>query len=129
VLDAFPLLVREPGSGTRAALEDFLAAQHVAPRMAMEIASNETLKQAVVAGLGISLMSLHTIGLELRGGLLHMLDISGTPLMRTWFLAHLQARQLSPAAEAFRYFILEHGEAWLAAHDAALLPMPESKPG
>lgn len=129
VLDAFPLLVREPGSGTRAALEDFLAAQHVAPRMAMEIASNETMKQAVVAGLGISLLSLHTIGLELRGGLLYMLDISGTPLMRSWFVAHLQARQLSPAAEAFRYFILEHGEAWLAAHDAALLPMPESKSG
>ncbi len=118
----FPLLVREPGSGTRAALEDFFSAHHVDARPAMEIASNETLKQAVIAGLGISLLSLHTIGLELRGGLLHVLDVVGTPLMRSWFVARLSARQLAPAAEAFRYFMLEHGEAWLAAHDAALLP-------
>ena len=122
----YPLLVRESGSGTRAALEDFLAAQHVVPRPAMEIASNETLKQAVIAGMGLGLLSLHTIGLELRGGLLHVLDITGTPLMRSWFVAQLSARQLAPAAEAFRYFVLEHGEVWLAAHDAALLQHPGS---
>ena len=118
----FPLLVREQGSGTRAALEDFFSTHHVDARPAMEIASNETLKQAVIAGLGASLLSLHTIGLELRGGLLHVLDVVGTPIMRSWFVAHLSARQLAPAAEAFRYFMLEQGEAWLAAHDAALLP-------
>ena len=54
------------------------------------------------------------------------LDIAGTPLMRSWFVAQLSARQLAPAAEAFRYFVLEHGEIWLAAHDAALLRHPGS---
>ena len=120
-LEPYPLLMREPGSGTRAALEEFLARQHLTPRNSMEIGSNETLKQAVIAGLGLSLLSLHTIGLELRGGLLHVLDIQDTPLMRSWFIVQQNARQLAPAAEAFRYFILEHGEAWLAAHDAGLL--------
>lgn len=120
-LEAHRLLIRESGSGTRAAMEEFFAAQHVSPRPAMEIESNETLKQAVIAGLGVGLLSLHTIGLEIRGGLLHVLDIAGTPVMRSWFVAHMQARLLSPAAEAFRYFILEHGEAYLASHDAALL--------
>jgi hypothetical protein len=79
----------------------------------MEIASNETIKQAVMAGLGVSFLSLHTIGLELRSGLIRVLDIDGTPLMRTWNIVHLQSRVLSPAAEAFRYFIIEHGEASL----------------
>ena len=50
-----------------------------------------------------------------------MLDIEGTPLMRMWNLVHLQSRLLSPAAEAFRYFIIERGEAQLLAHDEALL--------
>ena len=121
VLIAHRLLIREAGSGTRAAMEEFFAAQQLAPTAAMEIASNETLKQAVIAGFGVGLLSLHTIGLEIRGGLLHVLDIAGTPLMRSWFIAHMQSRLLSPAAEAFRYFILEHGEAYLAAQDAALL--------
>ncbi len=120
-LESHRLLIRETGSGTRAAMEAYFAAHHTSPRPAMEIESNETLKQAVIAGLGIGMLSLHTIGLEIRGGLLHVLDVIDTPVMRSWFVAHLQARLLSPAAEAFRYFILEHGEIYLAAHDAALL--------
>jgi DNA-binding transcriptional LysR family regulator len=87
----------------------------------MEVASNETVKHAVMAGLGLSLLSLHTIGLELQSGLLRILPVEGTPLMRTWFIVRMQTRQLSPAAEAFRYFIIEHGEAHLLAHDAPLL--------
>jgi DNA-binding transcriptional LysR family regulator len=61
------------------------------------------------------------MGLEVRSGLLHVLDIEGTPVMRTWNVVHLQSRLLSPAAEAFRYFILERGEAHLLAHDAPLM--------
>jgi len=74
-----------------------------------------------MAGMGLSFLSLHTVGLELRSGLLQVLHIEGTPLMRTWHIVHLQARLLSPSAEAFRYFIIERGEAHLAAHDAPLL--------
>jgi hypothetical protein len=65
---------------------------------------------------------LHTIGLEVRAGALAVLEVEDTPVMRTWNLVHLLSKLLSPAAEAFRYFMLEHGEAFLAQHDAALLP-------
>ncbi|MEP6506033.1 MAG: LysR family transcriptional regulator [Betaproteobacteria bacterium] len=121
-LDGQPFIVREHGAGTPAAMAAFLAERRVEPRITMEIASNETIKQAVIAGLGISFLSLHTIGLELRNALLRVLDVRDTPVMRTWNIVHLQSRVLSPAAEAFRYFILEHGEAHLGAHDRHLLP-------
>ena len=120
-LQGQPFIVREIGSGTRAAMEAFFAEHRVEPRITMEMSSNETIKQAVIAGMGLSFLSLHTIGLELRSGLLRVLDIEGTPLMRTWNVVHLQSRVLSPAAEAFRYFIIEHGEAFLLAHDTPLL--------
>ncbi len=116
-----PMIVREHGSGTRDAMERFFAAQRVEWRVAMEMSSNETIKQAVMAGLGLSFLSLHTAGLEIRSGLLHVLDVEGTPVMRTWNIVHLGSKLLSPAAEAFRYFVLEHGEAHLMAHDAPLI--------
>jgi LysR family transcriptional regulator, low CO2-responsive transcriptional regulator len=120
-LAQFPFIVREQGSGTRAAMEAFFAEHRVAPRITMEMSSNETIKQAVMAGMGLSFLSLHTMGLEVRSGLLHVLDIEGTPVMRMWNVVHLQAKLLSPAAEAFRYFVIEHGEAHLLAHDTPLL--------
>jgi LysR family transcriptional regulator, low CO2-responsive transcriptional regulator len=116
-----PFIVREHGSGTRAALEGFLADHHVKVHVTMEMAANETIKQAVMAGLGLSFVSLHTCGLELRSGLLHILEIDQAPVMRMWNVVHLQAKILSPSAQAFRYFLLEHGEAHLLAHDAPLL--------
>lgn len=120
-LQGQPMIVREHGSGTRSTMEKFLAEHRVEPRITMEMSSNETIKQAVMAGMGLSFLSLHTIGLELRAGLLQVLDIEHTPVMRTWNLVRLQSRVLSPAAEAFRYFLLEHAEPWLAAHDRGLL--------
>ena len=83
--------------------------------------SNESIKQAVIAGMGLAFLSLHTIGLEVRAGVLKVLDVQGTPVMRTWNVVHLLSKVLSPAAEAFRYFMLERGEAFLAGHDAPLL--------
>jgi LysR family transcriptional regulator, low CO2-responsive transcriptional regulator len=121
-----PFIVREEGSGTRKAMEDFFRAQHVAPRIAMEMSSNETIKQAVMAGMGLSFLSLHTIGLEMRHGLIDIVEVEGTPIMRTWNLVHLLSKLLSPAAEAFRYFILEQGETYLREHDAPLLGPPPS---
>ena len=120
----YPFIVRERASGTRTAMEAFFAEHRCEPRITMEMSSNETIKQAVMAGMGLSFLSLHTIGLEVRSGLLHVLDIDGTPLMRMWNVVHLQAKLLSPAAEAFRYFIIERGEAHLLAHDAPLLQQP-----
>src|SRR5664279_3171523 len=115
------LIVRERGSGTRKAMEDFFEAHAFAPRIAMEMSSNETIKQAVMAGLGLSFLSLHTLGLELKSGLIARLEIEGTPIVKTWHLVHLLSKVLSPAAEAFRYALLENAETYLRAHDAALL--------
>jgi LysR family transcriptional regulator, low CO2-responsive transcriptional regulator len=120
-LQGYPFIVREQGSGTRAAMARFFAEHRFEPRITMEMSSNETIKQAVMAGMGLSFLSLHTMGLEVRSGLLHVLDIEGTPVMRTWNIVRLQSKVLSPAAEAFRYFIIERGETHLVAHDQALL--------
>jgi len=120
-LAPYPFIVREPGSGTRAAMHGFFTEHRFEPRIMMEMSSNETIKQAVMAGMGLSFLSLHTLGLELQAGLLRVLDVEGTPLMRTWNVVHLQSKVLSPAAEAFRCFIIEKGEASLHAHDRPLM--------
>ncbi|WP_382322582.1 LysR substrate-binding domain-containing protein [Hydrogenophaga sp. UC242_50] len=114
LLREYDFIVREQGSGTRAALEKFLADEHVELRVIMEMASNETIKQAVMAGMGLSFLSLHTIGLELSNQLMTVLDVEGAPVVRAWNVVHTQSKLLSPAAEAFRYFVLERGEAYLA---------------
>jgi DNA-binding transcriptional LysR family regulator len=87
----------------------------------MEMPSNESIKQAVMAGMGLSFLSLHTIGLEARHGLIAVVPVEETPIMRTWNVVHLASKVLSPASEALRYFILEHGEQYLAEHDRELL--------
>ena len=109
-------ILREEGSGTRAALEKFLLQTRVEPRVTMEMASNETIKQAVIAGMGLSFLSLHTLGLELDNRLIALLPIEGAPVVRAWNVVHTLAKLLSPAAEAFRYFVLEHGEDYLREH-------------
>jgi DNA-binding transcriptional LysR family regulator len=109
-----PFIVREPSSGTRNALQEYLDEYRLQPSFVMEMPSNEAIKQAVMAGMGVSLLSLHTIGLEWRSGLIAAPAVEGLPLMRRWNVVNTAAKQLSPAAEAFRYFILERGEAHLA---------------
>jgi DNA-binding transcriptional LysR family regulator len=111
-----PFIVREEGSGTRAAMEQFFADARLQPRVAMEMSSNETIKQAVIADMGLSFLSLHTLQLELEKGLVAVLDVQGAPVLRAWNVVHTLSKVLSPAAEAFRYFMLERGEAYLAQH-------------
>jgi DNA-binding transcriptional LysR family regulator len=110
----YEFLIREEGSGTRAAMEKFFADHRLQPRIAMEMPSNETIKQAVMAGIGISFLSLHTIGIELKAGLIAVPDIEDLPVLRRWYVVNTLAKTLSPAAEAFRYFILEEAERYLA---------------
>lgn len=119
-LAPYPFIVREQGSGTRAAMQQFFAEHPFEPQITMEMSSNETIKQAVMAEMGVSFLSLHTIGLELRAGLLKLLAIEGTPVMRTWHIVRLQSKVLSPAAEAFRYFMIEHAEPYLRAEVSGL---------
>jgi len=117
-----PFIVREPSSGTRASMAQYFRDHQIEPFALMEMPSNETIKQAVIADMGIAFLSLHTLGLELQFGLLKILPVEDLPLMRRWFVIHPQAKTLSPAAESFRYFILEQGEKLLAAQFGTLRP-------
>jgi len=103
-------LVREQGSGTRASMEVFLKERRIHPAALVEMPSNETIKQAVMADMGVSFLSVHTMGLELNAGVLRVLDVDGLPIVRRWHVVNMRAKLLSPAAEAFRYFILEHAQ-------------------
>jgi DNA-binding transcriptional LysR family regulator len=102
-------LIREPGSGTRAAMERVFAERRFRPRETIEMSSNETIKQAVMAGMGVSFLSLHTVALELAARRLVVLDVSGTPVMRHWHVIHREKKRLSPVAQAFRSFLVERG--------------------
>jgi LysR family transcriptional regulator, low CO2-responsive transcriptional regulator len=108
-------IVREPGSGTRAAFDEYMENHQLMPRIAMQMSSNEAIKQAVMAGMGISFLSLHTVGLEREHRLIATPETEGLPLLRRWHVVNNLAKTLSPAGEAFRYFMLENGEAFLAA--------------
>jgi DNA-binding transcriptional LysR family regulator len=114
LLDRESFIVREPGSGTRAAMERYFADVRIKPAAIMTMASNETIKQAVIANMGVSFLSLHTTALEVGTGLLKVLEVDGLPLVRRWQVVHVRAKLLSPAAEAFRYYVLEYGERLLA---------------
>jgi DNA-binding transcriptional LysR family regulator len=122
-LEAEPFIVREPGSGTRAAMEQFFRDQRIAPPRAMEMSSNETIKQAVIADMGLAFVSLHTVALELSVGQLVALKVAGLPLIRRWLIVNIQAKPLLPAAEAFRYFILDQGERLLAEQFGKSVPV------
>jgi len=105
------LLIREPGSGTRDAMERFFAQHGVRLRPSTEMSSNETIKQAVMAGMGIAFLSMHTIGLELKARRLVTLPVVGTPVMRNWHVIHLVRKRLSPIAQGFKDFLRDEGAA------------------
>ena len=106
-------LVREQGSGTRMLMERFFTQNSVVPVIAMEIGSNETLKQAVIAGLGISFISAHTIAAEIADGRLAVLDVTGLPIMRKWYVVHRTDRRLLPAPKALLKFLAAEGRRFL----------------
>lgn len=105
-------LVREQGSGTRAAMERFFAKERLRPPTT-EISSNETIKQAVMAGMGLAFISQHSIGLELAAAQIALVPVAGLPVMRDWNVVHRREKVLSPAAAAFKAFVLEEGSAFL----------------
>ncbi len=113
-LAQFQFVAREAGSGTREALERYFRDHHIEPRIAFELPTNEAIKLAVAAGLGVALLSLHTVGEELRRGVLAAPEVEGLPIVRRWHVVTAIGRPAAPAAEALRYFILERGEALLA---------------
>jgi LysR family transcriptional regulator, low CO2-responsive transcriptional regulator len=102
-------LLREPGSGTRLLMERVFAEHGLALNASMEIGSDETIKQAVMAGMGIGFLSSHTVQLELQARRLVTLDVVGFPIVRNWYIVHRTDKRLSPVARAFKEFLL--GEA------------------
>jgi DNA-binding transcriptional LysR family regulator len=116
-------LVRERGSGTRAAMERFFSAHRIRPGSTTEMSSNETIKQAVMAGMGLAFLSQHAIILELSARQVVVLPVEGLPILRDWNVVHRTEKRLSPAALAFKQFVLKEGRAffatWPGGRDAA----------
>lgn len=104
-----PFLVREEGSGTRITSDRFFAGHGVKLRARMELGSIEAIKQAVAAGLGLAVLSSHALNLDWSSGEFAILDVQGFPIVRHWYLAYPQGKQLSVVAAAFRDFLLEQG--------------------
>ncbi|WP_414718159.1 LysR family transcriptional regulator [Thiocapsa sp. UBA6158] len=100
-------LLREPGSGIRDSVVRRFAERGLRPNVRMELGSNEAIKHAIIAGLGISVLSLHTLTLDGGAGRLVMLDVEGFPIERTWYLVHPKARDLSTIAKAFLAFSVD----------------------
>lgn len=105
-----PLVGREQGSGTRSAVERFLLEQGLAFQPAMEMNKNEAIKHAVEAGLGVGVVSLHTVQAELASGQLCVLDVHGFPLKRQWYLVQRQGKRPSPAAQALAEFVINEAQ-------------------
>jgi len=100
-------VVRESGSGTRGAIQRFFEEQSVSFHTGIEMSSNEAIKQAVEAGLGLGIVSLHTLELELETQRLAILDVKGFPIQRHWHIVQRSGKRLSPVALAFKQFVLD----------------------
>jgi len=105
----YSFVVREEGSGTRAAMERLFSEHQTSMNVVMVMPSNESIKQAVMAGMGLSFLSLRTVRHELASGHLALLDIQGIPLMGNWYITHLSQKKLSPAATSLKAFLIEQG--------------------
>ncbi|MCL5059797.1 MAG: LysR substrate-binding domain-containing protein [Candidatus Thermoplasmatota archaeon] len=110
-----PFLVREAGSGTRAAMTRFFAEKGLELHTSMEMSSNEAIKQAVQAGLGLAILSLQTLEMERALGRLAVLNVEGFPIMRHWYIVHRADKRLSPAARAFNNFVLDEAASFMKA--------------
>ncbi len=101
---AEPFLMREPGSGTRVIARQVFAEHDCEPKIRMELSTNEAIKQAIIAGLGVSIMSRYTLGLDVAHEQLAILDVEGFPLKHNWVFAHPAGKQLPVVAQGFMDF-------------------------
>ena len=114
-----PLITREPGSATRLAMEQAFSEARIVPHLEMEIASNETIKQAVAAGFGLGFLSAHAVQQEIALGRLVIVAVQGFPVMRQWYVVHLRNRKLPPITDAFRRFVVAEGARLIRKHERA----------
>lgn len=103
-------LVREVGSGTRLVMLRLFEEAGVVPKLGMEVGNNESVKQAVISGLGIALISAHTVAAELKEGRLKAFDIGGLPIIRKWLVVKQRGIPLTPTAQALFDFFIEAGD-------------------
>ena len=122
-----PFVVREKASDTWHPMEDGFGRELDNINIAMEIRSTETIKQAVIAGMGVSFVSAHTISQEMKAGSLCVLDVEGFPLMLNWYVVHRRTKRLPPVAQAFKDFLLSDG-ASLISQIVPFKPLDESRP-
>jgi len=102
-------LVREQGSGTRMAMERFFSEKKIKLTTGSEMGTNEAIKQAVQADMGLGILSLHTVALELEAKRLVVLDVQAFPIMRDWYVVHRKGKRLTAIAQMFKRFLLDEG--------------------
>jgi len=112
-------LIREPGSSSRAAMEDIFVSHGMSFASGMEMSSNESIKQSVQAGMGLGIIALHTIALELETRRLEVLPVESFPVVRQWHIAHRTGKRLPVVAEKFRAFVLQEAR--------RLVPLPRQR--
>ena len=112
-IESESFVVREKGSGTRGAIERFFSRHEIEFRTGIEMTSNEAIKQAVEAGLGLGIVSIHTLELELETKRLQILDVHDFPIERHWYVIQRKGKRLTPAAQAFKKFVLEHAKEFI----------------
>jgi len=115
-----PLIYREEGSGTRHTMQQYFQKANINPRVGLSLSSNEAVKQAVIAGLGYSVLPLVSVGDELKLKKLSIIPVKGFPLKTQWRLVWLQKKQLSAVATAFLQYVKSHKQEIYQKHFAHL---------
>ena len=111
-----PFIMREAGSGTRIVALDAFDRQGAEPNIRIELSTNEAIKQAILAGLGVSILSRYTLGLDTEQLQLAVLDVRGFPIRRQWQFAYPVGKQISPVARAFLDFVRSTSKALVEDH-------------
>ncbi|MBD2042428.1 LysR family transcriptional regulator [Microcoleus sp. FACHB-672] len=114
-----PFIIREPGSGTRGAVQKMFDAHGIKLKIRLELGSNEAIKQAIAGGLGISVLSRHVLALEGGTSMLTILDVENFPIRQQWYVIYPKGKQLSVVAQAFFDYLLDEGKR-VAEETAAL---------
>lgn len=115
-------ILRERGSGTRNAVERFFEQRNIKLNTSMEMSRNEAVKHSVMAGLGLGIVSLHTLEFELALNRVAILSVEGFPIMKEWYLVYRSGKRMSPIAQAFHDFVLNN------AGEVMKLPAPKPLP-
>ncbi len=124
-LAAEPFIMREPGSGTREAVQQLFAKHGLSVRVRLELGSNEAIKQAIAGGLGLSILSRHVLGLEGATSQVIILDVEGFPILRQWYAIYPTGKQLSVVARTFLDYLLNEGKR-IAQMSAGIVSVPDA---